>query len=531
MGRVAESSLLRAFISFIVSITFILVLMYGARQWSLRKTAATTISTTISTFTMNTQSQIQLSPPPNLSNSTIILIPLSILLVVSVILVYVLKVRRVEETTEITFKPKPIVVKVGEARGTYPVRMRIPREDSTPIKIMPRTKLISFTGRSINRVLKAERVGRFYLNNGEVWRLSKERVKANLQILDPDKFNLTFDGKTIIVENPSLEKIVSILNEYSEVRESNISACRIEYHLHAPRTTHKIVLAARLTGTSRSFIIIKRVYSRAFLNPSRVKKIAAFEYVKHVSSKTIPEDISWTIYGKAFHQAVIELLKTNSLTDALTVFKTMITTNSIGKMMSRDELENAERECEKALRKFMETELFKEYGVKYVRAKPRTILIDDVVAVYATPDFRSRDSSIIIDLKTFIPDKSIEDLERVEKQMKIFQLAYPQAKGVILAFPYKEEYDQPYLKEYEPLKIEEALNYLRELKRYCLEAGEELEIDFSRTETVRYLTKEDGFTIEVYDLDFVKTLKQPVKWMKPHDTIEKLKRELLYRGG
>jgi len=525
MGRVAESSLLRAFISFIVSITFILVLMYGARQWSLRKTATTTIST----FTTNTQSQIQLSPPPNLSDSIIVLIPLSILLVVSVILVYVLKMRRVEETVETTFKPKPIIVKVGKARRTHPARAKTVREPE-PIKIMPRTKLISFTGRSINGALKTGRVGRFYLNSGEIWRFSEERVKATLHMFDLNKFNLIFDDKIIIVESISPQKIVSILNEHNEVRESNISTCRIEYHPQSLRTIREKVLEAYRIGIS-TFIIFKRVHSKAYLNPSRVKKIAAYEYVKHVSSKTIPEDISWTIYGKAFHQAVIELLKTKSLTDALTVFKTTITTNSIGKMMSGDELESAERECEKALKKFMETDLFREYGVKYIRAKPRTILIDDVAAVYATPDFRSKDSSIVIDLKTFIPDKSIEDLERVEKQMKIFQLAYPGAKGVILAFPYKEQYDKPYLKEYEPLKIEEALNYLLELKKYCLEAGEELEIDFSRTETVRYLTKEDGFTVEVYDLDIVKALNLPREWGKTYNTGRKLERGSRYRGG
>lgn len=357
----------------------------------------------------------------------------------------------------------------------------------------------SIAGGFAERVLQLRNIKSFNLDDGSIYRCSEEWLEATMNIVEPGVFKLVFDGHEFIIEKPTPQKVASILSKYSGVKSLKPLYSRVEYSPDLVSLRESILNTYR--GSPSPFKISKKTYSRVFLEASRVRKIAAYEYVKYTSSKTIPEDILWTIYGDAFHRAVKILLASKSLINALATFKEALTTSTIKSVVRENDIVEAVKECEKALIKFMETELFRRYGYRYVRASPRVILIDDVAVVYATPDFRSVDCETIIDLKTFIPDRSREDSERVEKQMKIFQLAYPYAKAVIIAFPYREEYGEPYVKEYDPLSPYEALTYLRDLKNFCLEAGEELEVDFTRTETVRYLVRDDGFTLEVYDLD------------------------------
>lgn len=153
------------------------------------------------------------------------------------------------------------------------------------------------------------------------------------------------------------------------------------------------------------------------------------------------------------------------------------------------------------LEALVDTEFYQEYGKSYVVPEPRLILIDDKFAVYAQPDLKSVDNKVIYDVKTFDPnniDKARR--ERAELEMRVFQLAYPGSKAVILGFPLRSKTRRPVEVEYGPLKPREALVLLGRLRDYCSEKGERERIDFSTREVVAYTLKGDGYDFEVYEI-------------------------------
>jgi hypothetical protein len=124
-------------------------------------------------------------------------------------------------------------------------------------------------------------------------------------------------------------------------------------------------------------------------------------------------------------------------------------------------------------------------------AAPRHIL-----GVYAQPDLKAVDDSAIYDIKTMDLQSAPREFEKVRLQMRVFQLAFPGAKAVILSMPYG--CDRITTIELEPLTYEDVKALLPELEKFCMEHGREERLEAEkRRAIVRYMPSGDEIRFEV----------------------------------
>jgi hypothetical protein len=240
--------------------------------------------------------------------------------------------------------------------------------------------------------------------------------------------------------------------------------------------------------------VIKKYYDSSSLNPVRCRIIRAYEYVKH-RCRGGETTYSLAMYGMAFHRAVEVLASSRDVETALREFR-----ESLQKLCGPIPIPFNEMSANvaKPLKALMEMELYREYGTRYVKPKPRIIIIDDEAAVLAQPDFKSVDNTIIYDVKAFNVEKmSRDESERVEKQVRVYQLAYPGSRAIVLGLPYGCE--EVTIREFEPITFQEAKTYLQDLKNVCREVGSIGRLDVDRYESVRYIMGEEEIPIEVFE--------------------------------
>jgi len=215
------------------------------------------------------------------------------------------------------------------------------------------------------------------------------------------------------------------------------------------------------------------------------------------------------IYGVAFHSAVKKLAESRSLAEAMNAFMDSFRTHRFFKMLYSEDVALLDERpsapihevvsgANKSLQRFMESELFSMYWVRYIMPDPRIIIIDDSVAVFAQPDFKSIDNTTIYDVKTFNVESMPREVEeRVEKQMKVFQLAYPGSRAVVLGIPYGG--GGITVREYEPPTFQEVEEYLTDLKNVCMEKGVVKRLNVKKYEAVRYLIGDGTVSLEVFE--------------------------------
>ncbi len=102
---------------------------------------------------------------------------------------------------------------------------------------------------------------------------------------------------------------------------------------------------------------------------------------------------------------------------------------------------------------------------------------------------------VIYELKTF----RLNPLPKyVRIQIRVFQLAYPEYRAVILGFPWKDDdYINMERTEFEPIDKYKALELLLDLKAFAYEHGEEEDISDIIVEypTIKYILHHDNYEI------------------------------------
>jgi hypothetical protein len=284
-----------------------------------------------------------------------------------------------------------------------------------------------------------------------------------------------------------------------------------EYHVDEGEAWKAIATA--LQGRT-SVVRVRREKKDRVGFPLKVKWMKIMDYIHYKYPSTIPEELHLLLYGSALHEAVEALVRTKSLTDAFEAYKRAIVGNRMyGVLYREDTVESGERPAPplgelykagiKALQLFSETEIYKEYGLRYTIPELRAIVIGDSIAVYAKPDYKSIDDRMIYDIKTVdLASSPSETFNKVREQMRVFQLAYPGSKAVILCMPYN--CDRISIFEFEPLTYSDIRSLLPELERVCMEVGKEGVVDTGLT-ILRYLQEGAGIRFEVW-----KPLKVPL---------------------
>jgi hypothetical protein len=286
-----------------------------------------------------------------------------------------------------------------------------------------------------------------------------------------------------------------------------------EYHVDEGEAWKAIATA--LQGRT-SVVRVRREKKDRVGFPLKVKWMKIMDYIHYKYPSTIPEELHLLLYGSALHEAVEALVRTKSLTDAFEAYKRAIVGNRMYGVLYREdtvESESGERPAPplgelykagvKALQLFSETEIYKEYGLRYTIPELRAILIGDSIAVYAKPDYKSMDDRTIYDIKTVdLASSPSETFNKVREQMRVFQLAYPGSKAVVLCMPYN--CDRISIFEFEPLTYSDIRSLLPELERVCMEVGKEEVVGTGLT-ILRYLQEGAGIRFEVW-----KPLKVPL---------------------
>ncbi|MCL7384514.1 MAG: hypothetical protein LZ174_09535 [Thaumarchaeota archaeon] len=256
-----------------------------------------------------------------------------------------------------------------------------------------------------------------------------------------------------------------------------------------------------------STVRIRRVKRVPVQFPLTVKKLKTSEYVHYKYGSAIPEELHLLLYGKAIHEALKALANSKSIPYALEVFKdTVMKDEKFGVLYGEDAVRSSERPAppfgelyraaRRALELFTETEIYREYGSKYIAPEARAIVIGDRVAVYAQPDFKSLDDKVIYDVKTVDLESSREAFDRVREQMRVFQLAYPGSKAVVICMPY--DCDRISTVELPPLTYDDVSSLLPELEKVCMEIGKEARIGGGKHAVIRYAVGEGEVRFEVW---------------------------------
>jgi len=230
-----------------------------------------------------------------------------------------------------------------------------------------------------------------------------------------------------------------------------------------------------------------------------IRVIATHQYVsRFFREESDPVSLA---FGRAFDQATAQFSYYNGFTwsrrklifKALRHFMYIFDRElrGMGIKIGRDVRDRVASRALKCLNAFTRSDAFGLW-----RDKTHIILIDDVVGIYAQPDFVDNYREIIYELKTFRPDKVDEYLE---KQVRVFQLAYPNYEAVVLGFPWREgEYIDIHRVEFKPIRRVDAFKLLRDLKDFTLRHGREADLEELLFEypAIRYTLHEDGYEVD-----------------------------------
>jgi hypothetical protein len=121
------------------------------------------------------------------------------------------------------------------------------------------------------------------------------------------------------------------------------------------------------------------------------------------------------------------------------------------------------------LNAFITTPIFQE---RLLRDRTRAVIINDV-AMFAQPDFVNRLSQTIYEVKTYeLRDK---ELLHATYQTRLFQLAYPKFKAVIIGFIYDGQRANTQYVTLEPLTPQETKTLLNDIIEYANHGETELQ--------------------------------------------------------
>ncbi|KJE48957.1 MULTISPECIES: hypothetical protein [Acidiplasma] len=113
------------------------------------------------------------------------------------------------------------------------------------------------------------------------------------------------------------------------------------------------------------------------------------------------------------------------------------------------------------------------YENSLLRDRTRIIIINDEAGIYAQPDFVDYENKTIYEMKSF----SLKPLpEYVRLQARVFQLAYPDFKTVLIAFPRDQDYIKVQnikLREYKDVTKNRLL---REIYNFTMQNGRDMDM-------------------------------------------------------
>lgn len=207
-----------------------------------------------------------------------------------------------------------------------------------------------------------------------------------------------------------------------------------------------------------------------------IRVIATYQYIsKFFNEDSDPISLA---FGRAFDLAAAQFSYYNDLAwnRRKLIFKALrhfmfIFNRELRRMgirINRDARESIASKALKCLSAFKRSDAFGLW-----REKTNVILVDEVAGIFAQPDFVDDYNKIIYELKTFNL-KTVA--EYVERQIRVFQLAYPDYKAVILGFPWREgRYIDIERVEFEPIDKDEAFILLKDLKDFALKHGDDVD--------------------------------------------------------
>lgn len=340
-------------------------------------------------------------------------------------------------------------------------------------------------------------------------------VEASLEFTPSGDLRLTVPGREVVFEGAGAPRpgfaarmmadgarlIINTLHNILPERDVHFI---YKYRINET-VVQRAIENAYIGGSST--IRIRRIKRSPVRFPLTVKKLKTSEYVHYKYGSAIPEELHLLLYGKAIHEALKAYANSGNIPYALEVFRdTVMKDEKFGVLYGEDAVGSIERPAppfgelyragRKALELFMETEIYREYGSKYIAPEARTIVIGDRVAVYAQPDFKSLDDKVIYDVKTVDLESSREAFDRVREQMRVFQLAYPGSKAVVICMPY--DCDRISTVELPPLTYDDVSSLLPELERVCMEIGKEARIGGGKHPVIRYAVGEGEVRFEVW---------------------------------
>ena len=340
-------------------------------------------------------------------------------------------------------------------------------------------------------------------------------VEASLEFTPSGDLRLTVLGREVVFEGAgavhggSAAKVMAegarlIINTLHNILPERDVHFIYKYRINED-AVWRAIENAYIGGSST--IRVRRVKRSPVQFPLTVKKLKTSEYVRYKYGSAIPEDLHLLLYGKAVHEALKALANSWNVPYSLEVFRDTVMKDEKSKILyGEDAVRSSERPAppfgelyragRKALELFTGTSIFREYGSKYIAPEARAIVIGDRVAVYAQPDFKSLDDKVIYDVKTVDLESSREAFDRVREQMRVFQLAYPGSKAVVVCIPY--DCDRISTVELPPLTYDDVSSLLPELERMCMERGKEARIGGGKHTVIRYTVGEGEVRFEVW---------------------------------
>jgi hypothetical protein len=327
-------------------------------------------------------------------------------------------------------------------------------------------------------------------------------------------FHVRVGGRECLVEDTGRGMENRIVGRLRGILPFNNMKLVFEYEVNI-RDVRRAISEARQAGSS-SLPITKRIVGIVHrgLIPAELKMLRTADYIHYKYPSTIPEGLHLLLYGKALHRALVKLVRSKSIQEALQTYIEVVRSDRLFEVLCKmhDGAQFMDRLYEaglKALQLFMETEIYKEYGSRFIVPWSRIIVIEDEVGVYAQPDFKSMDNKVIYDVKTIDPQTSPQEaVERVREQMRVFQLAYPHSKATLMFIPYGcEEISRI---ELEPLTYGEVEGQLLELWKACMEKGIVETLGDGKYTIVRY-TRYEGEEPGIYFEVNMKRLRSPAK--------------------
>jgi hypothetical protein len=285
----------------------------------------------------------------------------------------------------------------------------------------------------------------------------------------------------------------------------------IDVEVPFPRTCKPEFIPACLEINPSTREVRLSLMDREVVFRGGVKAVRTSDYVGHKIVTPVPEELHIPLYGSALHAALEVLVRERSIDRALDAYMGAARRERLFKILYEEPLKSGGGASgvrpappleeflmagRRALELFAETDIYREFNSKYEIPGARLILIGSSIGVFAQPDFKSKYDEVIYDVKAVDPRSSPREvLESIRLQMRVFQLAYPGARAVVIYIPYNG--DRIMTAELDPLTYDDVKELLPELEGFCMERGQEAIIRDNRTVILRYLKGDGEIRLEV----------------------------------